>query len=129
MVIVYYSRLLCLCGDISICGSDNMLVTLIANNWFINILAAFFISLLDSVAYTLLAAGYNIFYAVSKINIFRPGSGGEAVYTEITTKIYTALSVVMVFVFAYYLIMMIVDPDGGKGKSTSALVKETIIAL
>ncbi len=106
-----------------------MLVTLIANNWFINILAAFFISLLDSVAYTLLAAGYNIFYAVSKINIFRPGSGGEAVYTEITTKIYTALSVVMVFVFAYYLIMMIVDPDGGKGKSTSALVKETIIAF
>lgn len=105
-----------------------MLVTLIANNWFINILAAFFISLLDTVAYTLLAAGYNIFYAVSQIDIFGT-PGGESVYEEITTKIYTALSVVMVFVFAYYLIMMIIDPDGGKGKSTSALVKETIIAF
>ena len=105
-----------------------MLVTLIANNWFINILAAFFISLLDTVAYTLLAAGYNIFYAVSQIDIFGT-PGGESVYEEITTKIYTALSVVMVFVFAYYLIMMIVDPDGGKGKSTTALVKETIIAF
>ncbi|MDE5630170.1 MAG: hypothetical protein K2I70_01070 [Bacilli bacterium] len=105
-----------------------MLVTLIANNWFINILAAFFISLLDTVAYTLLAAGYNIFYAVSQIDIFGT-PGGESVYEEITTKIYTALSVVMVFVFAYYLIMMIVDPDGGKGKTTSALVKETIIAF
>ncbi len=107
-----------------------MLVTLIANNWFINILAAFFISLLDTIAYTLLAAGYNIFYAVSKIDLFgTPGSGGQNVYKEITTKIYTALSVVMVFVFAYYLIMMIIDPDGGKGKSTTALVKETIIAF
>ena len=105
-----------------------MLVTLIANNWFINILAAFFISLLDTVAYSLLAGGYNIFYAVSQIDIFGT-DGGETIYTEITSKIYTALSVVMVFVFAYYLIMMIIDPDGGKGKSTSALVKETIIAF
>lgn len=105
-----------------------MLVTLIANNWFINILAAFFISLLDTVAYTLLAAGYNIFYAVSQIDIFGT-EGGAKVYSDVTTKIYTALSVVMVFVFAYYLIMMIIDPDGGKGKSTSALVKETIIAF
>lgn len=105
-----------------------MLVTLIANNWFINILAAFFISLLDTVAYTLLAGGYNVFYAVSQIDIFAT-DGGETIYTEITSKIYTALSVVMVFVFAYYLIMMIIDPDGGKGKSTTALVKETIIAF
>lgn len=105
-----------------------MLVTLIANNWFINILAAFFISLLDSIAYLLLAAGYNIFYAVSQIDIFGT-PGGESVYETITTRIYSAISVVMVFVFAYYLIMMIVDPDGGKGKATSALVKETIIAF
>lgn len=105
-----------------------MLVTLIANNWFINILAAFFISLLDSIAYLLLAAGYNIFYAVSQIDIFGT-PGGESIYREITTRIYSAISIVMVFVFAYYLIMMIVDPDGGKGKATSALVKETIIAF
>ncbi len=117
-----------LCGDISISGSDNMLVTLIANNWFINIIAAFFISLLDSVAYLLLAAGYNIFYAVSQIDIFGT-PGGHSVYEEITTRIYSAISIVMVFVFAYYLIMMIVDPDGGSGKTTSSLVKETVIAF
>lgn len=105
-----------------------MLVTLTANSWFINIIASFFVSLLDSCAYLLLAAAYNIFYAVSQIDIFGT-PGGHSVYEEITTKIYTALSIVMVFVFAYYLILMIVDPDGGKGKTTSSLVKETILAF
>lgn len=106
-----------------------MIGTLIANNWFINILAAFFISLLDSIAYLLLAAGYNIFYAVSQIDIFGGTDAGETIYNEITARIYTAISIVMVFVFAYYLIMMIVDPEGGKDKAPSVLVKETVIAF
>lgn len=96
--------------------------------WFIKILAAFFVSLLDGMAYTLLNAGYNVFYAVSRIDIFGT-DGGETLYNEITSRIYSAISIIMVFVFAYYLIMMIIDPDGGKGKATSALVKETIIAF
>lgn len=74
MIIVYYSRLLCLCGDICISGSDNMTGMI----WFIKILAAFFVSLLDGMAYTLLNAGYNVFYAVSRIDIF--GTDGEKLY-------------------------------------------------
>ena len=39
------------------------------------------------------------------------------------------LSVVMVFIFAYQLIMLVIDPDGkGKG-AMSQVVKDTLISL
>lgn len=98
-------------------------------NWFTSTMALFFVGFLDTIAYTLLVTAYNIFYAVAHLDLFGGGTAGETLYKEITSKFYTILSIVMIFVFAYQLIMLIVDPDGKEKKSQSALIKDTIISL
>lgn len=97
--------------------------------WILSGLASIFIGLFDWVAYNLVAASYSVFLYVSRMNIFAT-DGGYEIFRGFTTRIYAILSVVMVFVFAYFLIMMIVDPDGGdKIKMTSSLIKDTMISV
>lgn len=106
-----------------------MLLTMIGEaDWFIKTLALLFVWALDSLAYLLVSVSYNIFVAVSQLNIFATEEG-SLIYDTIVSRLYMVISLAMVFVFAYFLIMMIIDPDGGAGKSTSNLVKQTIISL
>ena len=98
-------------------------------DWLNNALTFIFIDLIDSVAYGILSIAYNIFYAVAQLDIFGGGQAGVQLYDGITQRLYMVLSVVMVFVFAYHLIMMIIDPEGkGKG-ATSTLVKDTMFSI
>lgn len=105
-----------------------MLIPTLGANWFIKTLALLFVWALDSLAYLLVSISYTIFYAVSGLNLFSTAEGAE-IYTTISERIYLVLSIAMVFVFAYFIIMMIIDPDGSAGKTTSSLVKETVISL
>lgn len=105
-----------------------MLIPTLGANWFIKTLALLFVWALDSLAYLLVSISYTIFYAVSGLNLFSTAEGAE-IYTTISERIYLILSIAMVFVFAYFIIMMIIDPDGNSGKTTSSLVKETVISL
>lgn len=68
---------------------------------------------------------YQVFEAVSKANLFT-----EEVFDELTGRIYLIMGIAMLFIFAYNLVFMIVDPDnkttnGKMGK----IVKETIVSL
>lgn len=92
-------------------------------------IATIFLSLLDGIAYWLLSVAYNIFYAVAQLDIFGGSSAGETLYTGITSRIYTVLSIVMVFIFAYQLIMMIADPDGKAKEGASHLVRDTLVSI
>lgn len=105
-----------------------MLFTMIGD-WFNNTMAFFFVKLLDTMAYGLLATAYNIFDAVSKLNLFGGNAAGEELYNTITARFYTVLSVLMIFVFAYQLIMMIIDPDGKEQKASGTLVKDTLVSI
>ena len=106
-----------------------MLLTMIGEaGWFIKTLALLFVYVLDTIAYQLVSVSYSIFVAVSQLNIFATEEG-SLIYDTIVSRLYMVISLAMVFVFAYFLIMMIIDPDGGAGKSTSNLVKQTIISL
>lgn len=98
-------------------------------NWLTGALATIFLSILDGLAYLLLSVSYNIFYAVSQLDIFGGTSAGQTLYEGITSRIYTVLSIVMVFVFAYQLIMMIADPDGKAKEGASHLIKDTLISI
>lgn len=103
---------------------------LIGADWIIKALGLIFISFLDRVAYSLLYMSYTIFMACSDLNLF--GGTVEAalnLYEGFTQRIYSILSIVMVFVFAYQLILMIINPDGDGTKASSRLVKDTIISL
>ncbi len=97
-------------------------------NFLIKALAWIFIAALDKVAYFLLAAAYTIFLAVSQLDIFSTEAGGT-IYNEICARFYSALSIIMIFVFAYFLIMMIVDPDGGQKKASTQLVKDVVLSI
>ncbi len=105
-----------------------MLFTMIGD-WFNNTMAFFFVKLLDTMAYGLLATAYNIFDAVAKLNLFGGNAAGEELYNSITSRFYSILSVIMIFVFAYQLIMMIIDPDGKDQKASGTLVKDTLVSI
>lgn len=102
---------------------------MIANGAFTKLFAMIFVSFLDSVAYLLVSLSYNIFLAVTKLDLFGGSESGQAVYEMFTQKIYMVLSVVMLFVFAYELILMIINPDGDGVKKTTGIIKNTVISI
>ena len=103
---------------------------MIAVNWIVRTLGIIFIGLLDGVAYTLVSLSYRIFLAVSELNLFGgQSSASQAIYDTFTQRIYLVLSVIMLFVFAYQLILLIVNPDGDGTKKTTGLLKDLVISI
>lgn len=92
-------------------------------------IATIFLSLFDGIAYWLLSVSYNIFYAVTQLDIFGGSTAGETLYNDITSRIYTVLSIIMIFIFAYQLIMMIADPDGKAKEGATHLIRDTLISI
>lgn len=96
--------------------------------WVQDALAAILVGCVDRLVYWLASAAFDVFQIASRINIF----GGEGkmmdIYNGFTDRIYTALSIVMVFVFAYKMLMMIIDPDGNK-QNTTGLIKDVVITI
>lgn len=105
-----------------------MLIPLIGH-FFTNVMMDFFVGMLDSMAYNLLSVAYNVFVAVARIDIFGGSAAGKVLYDNITQRIYTILSIAMIFVFAYQLIMLIVDPEGKERSASSKLVRDTVFSL
>ena len=75
-------------------------------------LGSIFVGMFDVVAYTLVSMSYRIFLAVSELDLFGGGTAGAALYEMFTKKMYLVLSVVMLFIFAYELILLLINPDG-----------------
>ncbi len=105
-----------------------MNVSFFAIGYFLKFFASLLLEVFDVIAYSLVSFSYSIFYAISKVDIFGT-PGGKDLFNHITERIYQTISIVMIFVFAYYLIMLIIDPDGKSGKSATQLVKQTIISI
>lgn len=87
-----------------------------------------FISWLDWVAYTFLSLSYSVFLAVSQINIFAT-EGGMAIFETVSTQLYTVVGIAMIFVFAYQLVLLIINPDNGNQKSPSKLFFDSVISM
>ena len=83
--------------------------------------------LLDVIIYSVLNLIYQIFFMVSEINLFDNDSATSA----ITERIYVVLGIVMLFVFAYNIILMIINPDklSSKDNGISKIVKDTVISI
>lgn len=88
-----------------------------------------FIRLFDTVAYTLVSVSYRIFLAVSELDLFGGGTAGATLYEMFTKKMYLVLSVVMLFIFAYELILLLINPDGDGTKKTTGLLKDFVISI
>lgn len=81
---------------------------------------------IDYVIYLAINICYQLFEVVSEIEVFSAENVGV-----ISRRIYTIIGIVMLFVFAYNIILAIVDPDSlSKGeKSVKNIVQNTIISV
>jgi len=90
-----------------------------------------FINTLDNAVYTILAVTYRIWVGITKLDLFGGSEAGKELYDAFTGRIYAIISIAMIFIFAYRLILYILDPDGKYAPSTksSQLIKRTILSV
>lgn len=81
---------------------------------------------IDKGVYSLVSGAYSVFYYLSNASILN-----DRVVTNFTLRMYTLLSIIMVFVLAFNLLNYIIDPDKITDKKigASAFIKDVIIAL
>ena len=93
--------------------------------------SAIFISMLDNAVYTILAYTYRIWVGLTKLDIFGGSEAGQALYDGFTSRIYTAIGIIMVFIFAYRLLMYIMDPDGSylKGEKSAGFIRKIVFSI
>lgn len=82
--------------------------------------------MLDKGIYSLAKVAYSVFYYISNATILN-----DKVVNNVTIRVYTILSILMVFVLAFNLLNYIVDPDkiNDKKIGTTTFVKDVVIAL
>ncbi len=95
-----------------------------AANWFWGIMINLFLAL-DWVVYTFINWLYRVFILVAKVDIFKDGTQIEA----ITRRIYIIVGIAMLFIFAYNLILLIVNPEGNQLGNMGKVVKNAIISI
>ncbi len=93
--------------------------------WAANIFYGILLSI-DYVIYMIINVCYQLFEVVSKVEVFTTENVGV-----ISRRIYTIIGIVMLFVFAYNIILSIIDPDQlNKGdKSIKNIIQNTIISI
>lgn len=101
------------------------LISLAAGSWWYEIWISIWLLICQGL-YIFIGALYQVFEKVASVNLF-----SVEVFTEITSRIYIVMGIAMLFIFAYNLVLLIINPDEKKGSNNqmSKVVKETIISL
>ncbi len=84
---------------------------------------------IDSIVYGLISTGYQVFLLLSKVSFYNSTDNKIA---QITNRVYVILGVAMLFVLAYNIILLIVNPDnlnGKDSKSIKGLAKNFVISI
>lgn len=80
---------------------------------------------LNDAVYSVVEILYKVFMSVAEVNLF-----SKEMFQKITGRVYVVVGIAMLFIFAYNLILMIINPDDKKGTGQmTKVVKETIITL
>lgn len=75
--------------------------------------------------YQFVGYAYQVFLELAKLNIFTSSD-----YNQVATKIYVVLGVIMLFVVAYNILTLIIDPDKNKGgAAVEKLLKNIVISF
>ena len=85
-----------------------------------------FLLWLDGVIYNFVRYIYEIFIALTKINLF-----GMDEYTDLANRVYIVIGLVMLFVLAYSLLKAVINPDNfAKGESSfPKLIQNVVVSL
>lgn len=92
--------------------------------WIIRIFLA-----IDTLIYFFVAQAYEVFMLVANAKLF---DSNNTVISHITTNIYTVLGVAMLFVFAYNILNLIINPDKLGDRSDNSvlgIIKNLVISL
>lgn len=83
---------------------------------------------LDSIIYNAIDWFYDIFVALTQINVFADNSSS---FNSIVRNVYVILGVIMLFVLAYSLLRAVIDPEqfSKKDNSFAKLIQNTVISL
>lgn len=82
---------------------------------------------LDKIIYSLISTVYQVFIAVSKASLY--GNVDDKI-NKLTERIYVILGIAMLFVMAYNIILLIINPDKSSGdKSVQGLFKNFVISI
>lgn len=82
---------------------------------------------LDKIIYSLISTVYQVFIAVSKVSLY--GNVDDKI-NKLTERIYVILGIAMLFVMAYNIILLIINPDKSSGdKSVQGLFKNFVISI
>ncbi len=100
---------------------------LVSLGWVLTTVLEVFMFVFDTAVYGLAIVAINIFNALARMDFFSTQAGSE-MYSDIARRLYAILGIIMVFFFAYQLVLLIINPDGDK-KASSGLVKTTITSL
>lgn len=80
---------------------------------------------LNWLTYNIIEILYRVFVAVANVNLF-----SKDIFEAFTSRMYIVVGMAMLFIFAYNIILMIINPEDKKGTGQmSKAVKETIISL
>ena len=67
---------------------------------------------IDWVFFGLLSIVFDSFFVVAKLDLFGSTQLGQQLYESLTQRVYMIMSIVMVFIFAYNLLLYVMQPDG-----------------
>ena len=83
---------------------------------------------LDSIIYNAIDWFYDIFVALTQINVFADNSSS---FNSLVRNVYVILGVIMLFVLAYSLLRAVIDPEqfSKKDNSFAKLIQNTVISL
>ena len=100
---------------------------LISLGWVLATVLEVFMFLFDTTVYGLAIVCINVFNGIARMDFFSTDAGSE-IYTSIARRLYGILGIIMIFFFAYQLVLLVINPDGDKKASTS-MVRTTITSL
>ena len=81
--------------------------------------------LIDNVIYVFINWMYRVFMLVAKVDIF----GGGAEIEAITRRVYVIVGIAMLFIFAYNLILLIINPEGKQLGNMGKVVQRSIVSI
>lgn len=94
------------------------------SDWFYEIWIGLWL-LIDQVVYSFINWVYRVFILVAKVDIF---GGGEQI-KAIASRIYIIVGIAMLFIFAYNLILLVINPEGKQLGDMGKIVKNAIISI
>ena len=103
-----------------------------SNSFITEALSLIFIRFIDYCVYSLLAYTYNIYVGLTKLDLFGGNNeAAKALYNNFSSQIYRTIAVIMIFIFAYRLLLYIMDPDGSKmpDVKTSKFIKGILFSV